>query len=57
MGAKFKSKTHLLKFFILFLATFFARFASKFEKVLILPKKQIFLKKSKKGIKKCRISC
>jgi hypothetical protein len=41
-------QTHLLNKFFLFLATFFARFASKFEKVLILPKKKIFLKKSKK---------
>jgi hypothetical protein len=31
MGAKFKSKTHLLKRFLIFLA-FFARLASKFEK-------------------------
>jgi hypothetical protein len=32
MSAKFKSKTHLLYTFFLFLATFFARLASKFEK-------------------------
>jgi hypothetical protein len=32
MGAKFKSKTNLLHTFFLFLAQFFARLASKFEK-------------------------
>ncbi len=46
MGAKFKSKTHLLNTFFLFLAPFFARLASKFEKVLIRHK--IVLPKSEK---------
>ncbi len=36
MGAKLKSKTHLIN-------TFFARLASKFKKVLIWPKKISFL--------------
>jgi hypothetical protein len=36
MGAKFKSKTHLLNTFFLFLAPFFARLTSKFEKLRFL---------------------
>ncbi len=50
MGAKCKSKTHLLNTFLfLFLAPFFARLASKFEKVQIWP---TFFLNNKKGIKK-----
>ncbi len=42
MGAKFKSKTHLLKTFFWFLAPFFARLASKFEKSTNMTKKMFF---------------
>ncbi len=41
MAAKFKSKTHLLHTFFWFLAQFFARLASKFEKVLIWQKQNL----------------
>jgi hypothetical protein len=47
MGAKLKSKTHLLNTFFDF-EPFFARLASKFEKSTNMAFKKIFLKKSKK---------
>ncbi len=54
MGAKLKSKT--LNMFFLFFEPFFARLASKFEKSTIMTFKKNILKKSKKGVKKRRIS-
>jgi hypothetical protein len=40
MGAKLKSKTHLLNTFFWFFEPFFARLASKFEKSTNMAKKQ-----------------
>ncbi len=47
MGAKFKSKTRLLSTFFLFLALFFARLASKFEKSTNMANKKICLHQKK----------
>jgi hypothetical protein len=56
MGAKCKSKTHLLNAF--FLTPFFAHLASKFEKSANMYDLQIFFgKHNKKGIKTRKISC
>ncbi len=43
MGAKLKSKTHLLDMFFDFLKPFFARLASKFSKSADMTQKKIFL--------------
>ncbi len=48
MGAKLKSKTHLLNTFFWFFEPFFARLASKFKKSTNMTKKNFFCKKSKK---------
>jgi hypothetical protein len=56
MGAKLKSKTHLLNTFFDFLSRFFPRLASKVEKSTTMSQKKIFLEKIKKGVKKRRIS-
>jgi hypothetical protein len=47
MGAKFKSKTHLLNMFLTFGAVI-ARLASKFEKSTNMSLKNIFVEKIKK---------
>jgi hypothetical protein len=50
MGAKFKSKTHLLNCFYLLLAPFFVHLASKFEKSTNMTfKKKILIKKVSKN--------
>ncbi len=51
MGAKFKSKTHLLNMFFWFLAPFFARLDSKVKKSTNMTFNKIFFWKNKKGIK------
>ncbi len=48
MGAKLKSKTHLQNTFFDFLSRFLRVWLQSSKKVLIWPKKIIFLKKSKK---------
>ncbi len=48
MGAKLKSKTHLLDTFFDFLSRFLRVWLQSLKKVLIWPKKKLFLKKSKK---------
>ena len=52
MGAKLKSKTHLLNKFFLFFEPFFARLASKFEKSSNMTFKKTFLKKNQKRYQK-----
>jgi hypothetical protein len=56
MGAKFKSKAHLLNTFFDFWRRFLRAWLQSLEKVQKLPQKFIFYK-IKKGIKKRRISC
>ncbi len=56
MGAKLKSKTHLLNTFFNCFEPFFTRFASKFAKSANLNPKNFFLKKIRKDIKKRRFS-
>ncbi len=51
MGAKFKSKTHLLNTFFDFLNRFLRVWLQSLKKVLIWPKK-LFYKKIKNGVKK-----
>ncbi len=51
MGAKFKSKTHLLKYFFWFFEPFFARSASKFAKSANMNQKKFFFSKSKNILK------
>ncbi len=48
MGAKLKSKTHLLNRFFDFLSRFLRVWLQSLKKILIWPKKKNFLKKSKK---------
>ncbi len=48
MGAKLKSKTHLLNTFFDFLSRFLRVWLQSLKKVLIWPKTNFFLKKSKK---------
>jgi len=48
MGAKLKSKTHLLNDFFLFFEPFFARLASKFEKSTNMTKKIFFCENQKR---------
>ncbi len=55
MGAKLKSKTHLLNTFFDFLSRFLRVWLQSLKKVLIWPKK-FFFQKIKKGVKKRRIS-
>jgi hypothetical protein len=55
MGAKFKSKTHLLDMVFWFLVLFFTRLAAKFEKSTNMTYKKNL--KNQKRYKKCRISC
>ena len=54
MGAKLKSKTHLLNKFFLFFEPFFARLASKFENSNNMTKKNFF-EKIKIGIKNAEV--
>ncbi len=56
MVAKLKSKTHLLNTFFDFLSRFLRVWLQSLKKILIWPKKKIFWKKIKKGVKKRRIS-
>jgi hypothetical protein len=56
MGAKLKSKTHLLNTFFDILSRFLGVWFQSLKKILIWPKIKIFLKKIKKGVKKRRIS-
>jgi hypothetical protein len=56
MGAKLKSKTHLQNTFLDFFDPFFAHLASKFAKSPNMTPKIFFCKKTKKDIKKRRIS-
>ncbi len=51
MGAKLKSKTHLLNKFFDFLSRFLLVWFQSLKKVLIWPKKIFLLKKSKKVLK------
>ncbi len=51
MGAKLKSKTHLQNTFFDFLSRFLRVWLQSLKKVLIWPKKKIFLKKSQKVLK------
>ncbi len=55
MGAKLKSKTHLLNTFFDFLSRFLRVWLQSLKKVLIWPKKNFF-EKIEKGVKKRRIS-
>ncbi len=48
MGAKLKSKTHLLNAFFYFLSRFLCFWLQSFQKVLIWPKKIIFYKNQKR---------
>ncbi len=48
MGAKLKSKTHLLNTFFDFLSRFLRVWRQSLKKILIWPKKKIFFFKSKK---------
>ncbi len=48
MGAKLKSETHLQNTFFDFMSLFLRVWLQSLKKVLIWPKKKIFLKKSKK---------
>ncbi len=50
MGAKLKSKTHLLNTFFDFLSRFLRFWLQSLKKVLIWPKKNFFWKKIKKGV-------
>jgi hypothetical protein len=56
MGAKLKSKTHLLNTFFDFLSRFLRVCLQSLKKVLIWPLKKNFVKKIEKGVKKRRIS-
>ncbi len=51
MGAKLKSKTHLLNKFFWFFEPFFASLALNFEKVLIWPLKKFIWKNQKRCLK------
>jgi hypothetical protein len=52
MGAKLKSKTHLLNAFFDFLNRFLRVWLQSLKKVLIRPT-NFFLAKNQKGVKKC----
>ncbi len=56
MGAKLKTKTHLQNTFFDFLSRFLRIWLQSLQKVLKWPKKNFFLTKIKKDIKKRRIS-